>query len=80
MTTDAQTIDDWAERPASRPAALEFLRALRHHPLGMFGLVGVVVLVVTATFAPWIAPHSASTQDFALLDGPSWMPPNRGPA
>ncbi len=75
MTTDAQTIDGWAERPASRPAAIEFLRALRHHPLGMFGLVGVVVLVVTAVFAPWIAPHSASSQDFALLDGPSWAHP-----
>jgi peptide/nickel transport system permease protein len=75
VTTDAQTIGDWAERPASRPAALEFFRALRHHPLGMFGLAGVVVLVVTATFAPWIAPHSASSQDFALLDAPSWAHP-----
>ena len=41
----------------------------------MFGLVGVVVLVVTAAFAPWIAPHGASSQDFALLDGPSWAHP-----
>lgn len=75
MTTDAQAIDGWAERSASRPAALDFFRALRHHPLGMFGLVGVVVLVVTAAFAPWIAPHSASSQDFALLDSPSWAHP-----
>jgi len=75
MTSDAQTIEAWAERPASRPAAIEFLRALRHHPLGMFGFVGVVVLLVTAVFAPWIAPYSATSQDFALLDGPSWAHP-----
>jgi len=75
MTSDAEAIGVWAERPAARPAAIQFLRALRRHPLGMFGLVGVVVLLVMAVFAPWIAPHSASSQDFALLDGPSWAHP-----
>ena len=75
MTTDAQTIEARAERPASRSALLYFLGALRHHPLGMFGLVGVVLLLVTAAFAPWIAPYSASSQDFPLLAAPSWAHP-----
>jgi peptide/nickel transport system permease protein len=75
MTSDAQAIEAWAERPTSRSAAMYFLRALRHHPLGMFGLVGVVLLLVTAAFAPWIAPYSASSQDFPLLDSPSWAHP-----
>lgn len=75
MTSDAQAIEGWGERPASKPAAVEFFRALRHHPLGMFGLVGVVVLVLTALFAPWIAPHTATSQDFPLLDSPSWAHP-----
>jgi peptide/nickel transport system permease protein len=75
MTSDAQAIETWAEKPTSRSAAMYFLRALRHHPLGMFGLVGVVLLLVTAAFAPWIAPHSASSQDFPLLESPSWAHP-----
>jgi peptide/nickel transport system permease protein len=75
MTSDAQAIEAWADRPTSRSAVIYFLRSLRHHPLGMFGLVGVVLLLVTAAFAPWIAPYSASSQDFPLLDSPSWAHP-----
>lgn len=75
MTSDAKTIEAWAERPAPRPAVIEFFRALRHHPLGMFGFIGVVLLVIVALFAPWIAPHSATAQDFSLLEGPSWAHP-----
>lgn len=76
MTSGVQAIEAWVEEaPASRHPALEFLRALRHHPLGMLGLIGVIVLLLTALFAPWIAPYRASSQDFALLDGPSWAHP-----
>ncbi len=75
MTSDAKTLEAWAERPASRPAVIEFFRALRHHPLGMFGFVGVVLLVIVAVFAPWIAPYSATAQDYSLLEGPTWAHP-----
>ncbi len=75
MTSDAPAIEAWAERPASRPAAVEFFRGLRHHPLGLFGLLGVVTLLVAAIFGPWIAPYSATTQDFPLLESPSWAHP-----
>jgi ABC-type dipeptide/oligopeptide/nickel transport system permease subunit len=58
-------------RPASRLAILGPLRDLRHHPLGMFGLVVIVLLVVVALLAPLIAPYSPIEQNFAVLDSPS---------
>ena len=75
MVSDARTIEAWEERAASRPAAWEFFGRLRHHPLGMFGLVGIVLLLTAAVFAPWIGPYNPSSQDFALLDAPSLAHP-----
>jgi peptide/nickel transport system permease protein len=58
-------------RPVSRLAILGPLRDLRHHPLGMFGLVVIVLLVTVALFAPLIAPYSPTEQNFAVLSSPS---------
>lgn len=75
MTSEAPAIEAWGERPASRPAAVEFLRGLRHHPLGLFGLLGIITFLVAGIFGPWIAPYSATAQDFPLLESPSWGHP-----
>jgi ABC-type dipeptide/oligopeptide/nickel transport system permease subunit len=43
-------------------------------PTAVFGLVVIVVLVVAAIFAPYVAPYSPSTEDFsAPLAHPSWQ-------
>ncbi len=75
MTSDAPAIEAWGERPASRPAAVEFLRGLRHHPLGLFGLLGIITFLVAGNFGAWIAPYSTTAQDFPLLESPSWAHP-----
>jgi len=58
-------------RPVPRLAMVEPLRELRHHPLGLFGLVVIVLLVAVALFAPFIAPYSPTEQSFAVLGSPS---------
>jgi peptide/nickel transport system permease protein len=75
MVNDARTIEAWEKRAASRSVAREFFGRLRHHPLGMFGLVGIVLLLTAAVFAPWIGPYNPSSQDFALLAAPSLAHP-----
>jgi peptide/nickel transport system permease protein len=71
MTVEAESLGVNGVMPASRPAIIYFLLKLRHHPLGMFGLVVVVLLVATAILAPWIAPYSPTNQDFPLLHHPT---------
>src|SRR5437870_6901531 len=53
-------------------AAISFRSAARHNPLAAAGLVLVVVFVIFALFAPWIAPQDpASIELPARLDTPS---------
>ncbi|MCC7363293.1 MAG: ABC transporter permease [Dehalococcoidia bacterium] len=47
------------------------LRFMRQKPLGGFGLVFIVILVLTALFAPVIAPHDYSERTGAALADPS---------
>ena len=61
--------------PALRPWPLTFLARLRHHPLGMLGLIGVTVFLVLALFGHWIAPYSPTAQDFAIMQSPTLSHP-----
>ena len=48
-----------------------FLRRLRRSPAAFSGLALVILLVLTALFAPWLAPHDPNWQDAAArLQGP----------
>ncbi|MBO8142570.1 MAG: ABC transporter permease [Firmicutes bacterium] len=48
------------------------LRRLRRNQLAVVGAIIVVALVLTAVFAPWIAPYDPAEQNFdALLEPPS---------
>src|ERR1700733_8866690 len=47
-------------------AVISFRRTARHNPLAATGVVFVLIFVVLAIFAPWIAP-----QDPAAIDLPS---------
>ncbi len=48
-----------------------FLRRLRRSPAAFSGLTLVILLVLTALFAPWLAPHDPNWRDAAArLQGP----------
>jgi len=50
-----------------------FSRVFFGRGLVTFGLVVVVLFLLTAAFAPWIAPYDPYEQNFdKLLEGPSW--------
>ncbi len=58
-----------------------FLRRLRRSPAAFSGLTLVILLVLTALFAPWLAPHDPNWQDAAArLQGPGaghWLGTDR---
>ena len=53
--------------PASPPAVSRTLRRiaplLRSHPLAVFGLLFLLIFVIMALFAPWLAPYNPSALD-----------------
>ncbi|EFK2428084.1 ABC transporter permease [Escherichia coli] len=49
-----------------------FLRRLRHSPAAFCGLIIILLLMLIALFAPWLAPHDPNWQDAAArLQAPS---------
>ena len=63
---------DWllADSPTSRwqanaGRAYRVFTALLHNPLSVLGGVIILVLLLTAAFAPWIAPYSPTGQNLA---------------
>jgi glutathione transport system permease protein len=58
---------------AIRSPVSEFYRRFKRQRIAMVSLVVIVVLVITAFAAQWIAPYDQATPDYdALLEGPSW--------
>jgi len=57
-------------RPSTLGAPLSIRRAVRHHPLAVAGLMLVVLFVIFALFASWIAPY-----DPFAIDLPSRLSP-----
>ncbi|MBI1886206.1 MAG: ABC transporter permease [Chloroflexi bacterium] len=51
------------------------LHLLRRHPLGIFGLVVIVTLVVSAIFAEQIAPYDPAAIEFDQLQSPTLAHP-----
>ncbi|MGD0766337.1 MAG: ABC transporter permease [Dehalococcoidia bacterium] len=75
MAGEAQTAEAWQAMPAGRMWLLAFLARLRHHPLGVLGLIGVVLFVVMAVFGGWIAPCSPTEQSSLIMTSPSLAHP-----
>ncbi len=75
MAVEAQALEKWEAMPTSRMWALNFLSRLRHHPLGVIGLLGVVLFLFLALFGRWIAPYSPTAQDFAIMQSPTLTHP-----
>jgi len=62
-----------AQPEASSAGWGSVVRRLRRNQLAMVGAAIVLMLLVTAIFAPWIAPYDPAEQNFeALLEPPSW--------
>ena len=57
---------------AKRPNMLQkFLRFCRQQPLGAFGLLIIIGLIVMAIFAPLIAPYDPTSIEFSSLQSPN---------
>ncbi|HLS19769.1 MAG TPA: ABC transporter permease, partial [Paracoccaceae bacterium] len=65
------TATDFAP-PRRESAALTSLRRLAGDPLGLFGLVAVILIVLSAVFANWLAPYDPSR----IMAGPRLAPPS----
>ena len=68
------TTRDWllADSPSSRwqanaGRAYHVFTALLRNPLSVLGGAIILVLLLTAILAPWIAPYSATGQDLAKI-------------
>jgi len=65
-------LTDVADLAAARPLRADVWRRFKRNRLAMLGLVLLVVLVLTAIFAPLIAPHSITYRDSGQFrKGPS---------
>ena len=72
--SQTQTVEPRRER-----RLLDFWRRFRRNKLAVFGLFIVTVMILTAIFAPVIAPSDPKAQDYALTlrppgEGGSWGP------
>ena len=65
-----------AAASAARRGVLPLLVALLRDPTTAVSLVFLLVVLVSAIFAPLVAPHSPNEQDYLnVLSGPSWADP-----
>ena len=73
MTTE--TLSTTLDQSLFYPSPLkEFWQAFAHNKGAVAGLAFMILLIICALFAPWIAPHDPSEQyrDF-MLTPPAWL-------
>jgi ABC-type dipeptide/oligopeptide/nickel transport system permease subunit len=68
--TGAAAAASQAAGPPPSSRFVEILRSLRRDVGGMIGLALFVMLVVSAIFAPWIAPHDPQEQNLSVSKKP----------
>jgi len=75
--TEVSTVDAAGEQVITvkkRGQAADVWRRLRKSPLAMIGLFGLIILILCAIFANFIAPYNYATQDYtAISQTPSWQ-------
>src|SRR4051794_16660754 len=70
---DALFAADEAAQPSHRSPLRRALAFAVRQPLGTFGLVLLLAMVVAAIGADWLAPYSPTANDFAAMtEPPSW--------
>jgi ABC-type dipeptide/oligopeptide/nickel transport system permease subunit len=74
MTQKAATLQDFTEAPPHVNEWQRFRRVFLQRKLVIFGLVVLSLLIISAIFAPWLAPYDPYNGDLAdSLDQPSWQ-------
>jgi len=75
MMTRAKDSSNFAEDPGRAAVAWAAVKLFfKEKPLGAFGGVIFLVMVLVAIFAPWLAPYDPILNDIpARLTGPSWQ-------
>jgi len=64
---------DTRETPRRRSLVRRALSFARRQPMGTFGLLLLVAMVIAALGAEWMAPYSPTANDFAAMtEPPSW--------
>jgi peptide/nickel transport system permease protein len=58
-----QVTQDFSEAPPRRSGTSRFVRVFFSRKLVIIGFVITLILVITAIFAPWLAPHDPYAQD-----------------
>jgi peptide/nickel transport system permease protein len=53
--------------PATVSSKSRMRRRFRRRPLAVLGLCGIVLVVLVAVLAPWIAPYDASASDYSAV-------------
>lgn len=75
-TTELQTgvLVDQKKETGCRPFIIYLGKLLARDKAGMIGLIMFVTVVLSAVFAPWIAPHDPLKQNLRFAkDPPAWM-------
>jgi len=78
MTTDTAQLqaEEQTQEAAGENLWRSAWRTLRHHPTGMIGLVGFVLVLLVVILAPLLAPTDPTEMDFDhLLEPPSALHP-----
>ncbi|MFQ5948555.1 MAG: ABC transporter permease, partial [Acidimicrobiia bacterium] len=73
MSDALRTVEQAGPAPSKETVGLRALRGLARRPAAMVGLIGVVLIVGVAVFAPAVAPYDPTAQDLAnSLAPPVW--------
>ena len=78
MTTESPSLPEEGDVStiASESLWRSAWRTLRHHPTGMFGLVGFILLILIVLMAPLLAPADPTVMDFEhILEPPNSLHP-----
>jgi peptide/nickel transport system permease protein len=65
----------WQDKPSARSSPTRaIVHSLRENRAGLVGLVVITIIILSAIFAPWVAPHDPLAQDLKLrLQPPGWI-------
>jgi ABC-type dipeptide/oligopeptide/nickel transport system permease subunit len=68
--------DDFSEIPPHQNGFLRVVRVFTGRKLALIGLIIIIILILTAIFAPWLAPHDPYKMNLGeKLSQPSWQHP-----
>ena len=58
-----------------KPARVAWFYYLLRDKKALIGFIVLIILLITAVFAPVIAPYDPNAMDFSMMQSPSWGHP-----